>query len=51
MGVQLNEQERDYMRSRYDDCLCASCMKAVKAEYHQVLFKEKVNRISGILNR
>ncbi len=51
VGVQLNEQERDYMRRQYDDCLCAACMKAVRAEYHNVLFREKVKRISGILNQ
>jgi hypothetical protein len=33
-AVKLNEVERDYIREQYDDCLCAKCMKELRAEYN-----------------
>jgi len=46
-SVRLNEKERDYLESIYDDCLCSSCMKAVRADYHNNLLKNKLNKILG----
>jgi len=46
-AVTLDEKERDYLREKYDDCLCANCMKKVKAEYHNQLFKNKLKAILG----
>lgn len=37
MNVPLDEAERDYMRERFEDCVCAECLKAVKEEYHDNL--------------
>lgn len=37
--IQLSEAERAYVESRFDDCLCVSCLHALQKEY--VLFKEK----------
>ena len=31
--VTLNENETGYIRVKYDDCLCSSCMQETKAEY------------------
>ena len=47
-AVRLNDTERDYMKSKFDDCLCAKCMKDVKGEYHNNLFKTKFKRLFGI---
>ncbi|MCZ2102169.1 MAG: nicotinate-nucleotide--dimethylbenzimidazole phosphoribosyltransferase [Chitinophagales bacterium] len=32
--IQLTVEERNYIGQKLDDCLCASCMKALKTEYH-----------------
>jgi hypothetical protein len=46
--VSLNEQEREFIRERFDDCLCAGCMKELKAAYHRELFQNKLKRILGV---
>jgi hypothetical protein len=37
--IQISVEERVYVESRFEDCLCVSCLKALQNEY--VLFKEK----------
>lgn len=37
--IQLSVEERAYVESKYDDCLCTNCLNALQKEY--VLFKEK----------
>lgn len=32
--IKLNDEERAYIRGSFHDCLCASCMEALKAAYH-----------------
>lgn len=32
-GIQLNEAESKFIADKYSDCLCASCMTAMKTEY------------------
>lgn len=46
--VKLNEVERNYIRERYDDCLCAGCMREMRAEYHNNNHKKKINESLGI---
>ncbi|MHB1107404.1 MAG: cysteine-rich CWC family protein [Lutibacter sp.] len=46
--ITLNEKERDYMPEKYDDCLCASCMREVRAEYHNNKLKSKIKKLLGI---
>ncbi len=48
--VTLNEEERNYMRERYTDCLCAKCMQTVKVEYQNNLLKDKIDKLSGKFN-
>ncbi len=38
-SVTLTETERNYLHENYEDCLCANCMKELKIEFHQNLFK------------
>jgi len=47
-AVPLDENEREYLRHRFDDCLCAPCMKTLKAEYHNNRLKNKIKRLLGI---
>ncbi len=47
--VILEQEERDYIARHYEDCLCTDCMSAMRAEYHHILFQEKIKRISEIL--
>lgn len=39
-GVQLSIEERAFIETRYNDCLCISCLKELKNRY--VFFKEKM---------
>jgi Cysteine-rich CWC len=38
-AIQLSPEERIYVESRFEDCLCVNCLIALQKEY--VLFKEK----------
>lgn len=37
--IQLSAEERVYVESKYDDCLCIDCLRYLQSEYVQ--FKEK----------
>jgi hypothetical protein len=32
-AVKLNDAETKFISQRFTDCLCATCMKAIKSEY------------------
>jgi Cysteine-rich CWC len=38
-AIQLSLEERVYVESKFEDCLCINCLHALQKEY--VLFKEK----------
>ena len=44
-SVKLTEQHLEYIQSRYDDCLCASCLIELRREYNIGLFEEKINTL------
>jgi len=46
--VKLSEVEKDYISKKYSDCLCADCMKELKAEYHNNKLKNKIKKLLGI---
>lgn len=46
--VEISEEERNFIHRRYDDCLCAACMKELKGEYHNQLYRDKLKRILGV---
>jgi hypothetical protein len=48
--VALNDSERDYILTQYDDCLCASCLMELKNEYKQKQLEEKINRAYVFFN-
>ncbi|BDD07828.1 hypothetical protein FUAX_02600 [Fulvitalea axinellae] len=33
-AVPLNTDEREYIREKFDDCLCARCLAQLKQEFH-----------------
>jgi Cysteine-rich CWC len=37
-AIQLSAEERAYMESKFEDCLCVYCLGAMQKEY--LLFKE-----------
>jgi hypothetical protein len=43
-AVQLTSEERHYLQSQHDDCLCINCLKAIKQELFEsrmVAFKKR----------
>lgn len=38
-AIQLTVEEKVYIESKHEDCLCINCLKAIRQEY--VFFKEK----------
>ena len=39
------------MREKFDECLCAACMKELRAEYHNNKLKNKIKKLLGIFER
>lgn len=46
--VKVSEEERSYFNEKYSDCLCANCMRALKTEYGNLQYKNKLKRILGV---
>ena len=44
-AVKLNQEERDYINNKYEDCLCAACMESLRSEYNQEKFRLKLKKI------
>ncbi|PZF74644.1 cysteine-rich CWC family protein [Taibaiella soli] len=51
MTVTLTDEERTFLGERFDDCLCANCMRALKAEFHSKLFHDKLEHISALFTK
>ena len=45
--VYLTPAHLEYVSERYTDCLCAACLKALRAEYDIVQLTEKIESLSG----
>lgn len=37
--IKLTREEQNHISERFNDCLCASCMKELKTEYHKNISK------------
>ncbi|GAB3313553.1 hypothetical protein GCM10027299_00690 [Larkinella ripae] len=35
VAVQLTDEQRDFVRSKFSHCLCATCLREMRAEYNQ----------------
>lgn len=44
--VVLNEEQLAFIGSRYDDCLCAKCLLAVRGEFNQLQYEERIKQYS-----
>ncbi len=44
-AVKLNQEERDYINNKYEDCLCAACIESLRSEYNQEKFRLKLKKI------
>jgi len=51
MTVPLTDEERKFIGERHDDCLCANCMRELKAEFHHQLFHHKLEGISALFSK
>lgn len=49
-SIDLTEGERNFLQEKYDDCLCANCMKEMKTEFHNNAFKQKLKKLFGIFS-
>ena len=38
-GIQISDEQKSYIRERYNDCLCRKCLHSLQNEIE--LFKEK----------
>jgi len=46
-SVSLDESQTSYIADRYDDCLCASCLEALRSEYNLIAFRQRLSRVFG----
>ncbi|HEV8515926.1 MAG TPA: cysteine-rich CWC family protein [Cyclobacteriaceae bacterium] len=45
-SIILDDNERDYIRENFNDCLCVKCMKEIKSEFH---FKKLLSKMKRLL--
>lgn len=44
--ILLSEEQMNYVSSLYDDCLCISCLYALRTKYNQHRHEEKIRSIA-----
>lgn len=49
--VILSDEQRTYIKYRYDDCLCADCLKELRSEYNITRFNEQIGNLMMKLGR
>lgn len=47
-AVEISDDERAYFNEKYNECLCAKCMKELKSEYGIQRYKSRLKRILGV---
>lgn len=35
-SIQLGSEEKHYLQTQYDDCLCINCLRAIRQEFFQL---------------
>ena len=43
--VSLTDDERMFIKDRYDDCLCSACMQTLKAQYHDERLEDQLAQL------
>lgn len=46
--ITLTHEERIFLNEQFEDCLCANCMRELKAAFHSKLFHDKLEGISAL---
>ncbi|MCW8936018.1 MAG: cysteine-rich CWC family protein [Gammaproteobacteria bacterium] len=41
----LTQEHRDFIASRYDDCLCAGCLRTIRSELNVSEFNEQMQML------
>lgn len=49
--INLTDAERSFISRTFDDCLCANCMMALKAEFHNRQFQHRLQNISQLFKK
>ncbi len=44
-AVSLNEEERMYIKDKFNDCLCATCMYQLKNKYHDERIQDQISQL------
>ena len=44
--VVLSPEQLDYISARYDDCLCATCLLALRGEFNALQHEERLKQFS-----
>ena len=47
-AVELSKDEWEYINQKYDDCLCAACLRALKSEFHNEQHQQSLKKILGV---
>ena len=42
--ILLTAEQLDYINDQYEDCLCVSCLSALRSEYNQQQHKNKLRK-------
>ncbi|MET6995838.1 cysteine-rich CWC family protein [Chitinophaga defluvii] len=50
-AVTLTEEERQHINENYSSCLCANCLRAMKADYKQHRFRQRINRLFSLFGK
>ncbi len=43
--VKLTQQHRNYIQSKYDDCLCANCMNKLRSQFNTQQFNYQIQQL------
>ena len=47
-AVKLTAEQRTYIAQRYNDCLCAACLLALRSEYNLIEHEDRIAVLVGI---
>ncbi|MBC7889692.1 MAG: cysteine-rich CWC family protein [Ferruginibacter sp.] len=46
-GISLNNEEQQYISKQFTDCLCFSCIKALRAAYNTEKYTSQIKKSYG----
>jgi len=46
-AIELNEDEREYIKEKFSDCLCAKCVTEMKSEFSSNSLARKIQQLLG----